>query len=63
MDDGRKDLVIVGGDESSGGSETEVGADPIKVSEIKKPVKRMSAATRRCRKDGARVLSPPFLKS
>ena len=57
MDDGGEDVVILGGADSSEGSEVENTAHSIKVSETKKPVKRMSAATRRSRKDGARVMS------
>ena len=57
MDDGREDVVIVGGAESSAGFDTEAAAGSGKVSETKKPIKRMSAATRRSRKDGARALT------
>ena len=57
MDDGREDVVILGRADSSADSDIEVAADSVKVSETKKPVKRMSAATRRSRKDGARALT------
>ena len=57
MDNGREDVVILGKADSSEGSDVEDAAHSIKVSVTQKPVKRMSAATRRSRKDEARVLS------
>ena len=56
MDD-RRDVVILDGADSSKGSDMEVAAGSEVVSVAKKPVKRMSAATRRSRRDGARPLT------
>ena len=56
MDDGREDLVIVGGAESPAGSDTEVAVGSLKVSETKMPIKRISAATRRSGKMGLGLL-------
>ena len=56
-DDGREDVVILGGADLSEDSEMEVAAGPEEISVPEKPVKRMSAATRCSRKDGARPLT------
>ena len=56
-DDGREDVVILGGADLLEDSEMEVAAGPEEISVPEKPVKRMSAATRCSRKDGARPLT------
>ena len=57
MDVGREDVVVLDGADSSEGSDMEVAAGSEAVSVTKKPVKRMSTATRRSRRDGARPLT------
>ena len=66
MDDGREDVVILGGADSSAESDAEDASRPVSVSEKKESVKRMSAASRRSRRDGPRALTfeiPPEVEN